>query len=85
MADAMDTLEGRRDDKERVWNTIQKVKLSKLKGKKTYYSQKEMSLMGQIYLEDKKKSSYGGFSGCFCFNECSSLSQSIAKLKYGFI
>ena len=28
MADAMDTLEGRRNDKERVWNTIQKVKLS---------------------------------------------------------
>ncbi|ELW60914.1 Spermatogenesis-associated protein 16 [Tupaia chinensis] len=24
MADAMDTLEGRRNDKERVWNTIQK-------------------------------------------------------------
>lgn len=34
MADAMDTLEGRRDDKERVWNTIQKVKLSKLKEKR---------------------------------------------------
>lgn len=28
MADAMDTLEGRRNDKERVWNAIQKVKLS---------------------------------------------------------
>ena len=28
MANAMDTLEGRRNDKERVWNTIQKVKLS---------------------------------------------------------
>ncbi|XP_006155106.1 spermatogenesis-associated protein 16 isoform X2 [Tupaia chinensis] len=27
MADAMDTLEGRRNDKERVWNTIQKVTL----------------------------------------------------------
>ncbi|KAB0373716.1 hypothetical protein FD755_013972, partial [Muntiacus reevesi] len=26
MADAMDTLEGRRNDKERVWNTIQKTK-----------------------------------------------------------
>ncbi|XP_005338107.2 spermatogenesis-associated protein 16 [Ictidomys tridecemlineatus] len=25
MADAMDTLEGRRSDKERVWNTIQKI------------------------------------------------------------
>ncbi|XP_015444009.1 spermatogenesis-associated protein 16 isoform X2 [Pteropus alecto] len=28
MADAMDTLEGRRNDKERVWNTIQKVELT---------------------------------------------------------
>jgi len=28
MADAMDTLEGRRNDKERVWNIIQKVKPS---------------------------------------------------------
>lgn len=27
MADAMDTLEGRKSDKERVWNTIQKVTL----------------------------------------------------------
>ncbi|XP_042812671.1 spermatogenesis-associated protein 16 isoform X4 [Panthera tigris] len=27
MADAMDTLEGRRNDKERVWNTIQKVQI----------------------------------------------------------
>lgn len=27
MADAMDTLEGRRTNKERVWNVIQKVKL----------------------------------------------------------
>lgn len=27
MADAMDTLEGRKSDKERVWNKIQKVKI----------------------------------------------------------
>lgn len=53
MADAMDTLEGRRSDKERVWNTIQKVKLS-TEGKDMLFS-KKMFILGQICLEDKKK------------------------------
>lgn len=68
MADAMDTLEGRRNDKERVWNTIQKVKLS-AEGK-GYLILKEMSIFGEICLEDKKKrKSLGCFIICFLFVE----------------
>jgi hypothetical protein len=53
MADAMDTLEGKKSDKERVWNTIQKVKFW-AEGKYILSSEK-MSTLGQICLEDKKE------------------------------
>lgn len=43
MADAMDTLEGRRNDKERVWNTIQKVTLSAER-------ERYVVLKGSVYL-----------------------------------
>ena len=45
MADAMDTLEGRRNDEERVWNTIQKVTLS-AEGKEDMLFSKKISIIG---------------------------------------
>ena len=55
----MDTLEGRRNDKERVWSTIQKVNLS-AGGKKDIFFSKKISIWGQICLKIK-----GSFSACF--------------------
>lgn len=56
MADAMDTLEGRRNDEERVWNTIQKVTLS-AEGKEDMLFSKKISIWGQLCLKMKRKGS----------------------------
>ena len=74
MADAMDTLEGRRNDKERVWNTIQKVKLS-VEGEKDILFSKKIPIWGQICLKIKRKeSSSTCFIGGFLFKTNAALS-----------
>ena len=51
----MDTLEGRRNDKERVWNTIQKVKLS-AEGKKDIILKENMHLGSNLFKDEKEVS-----------------------------